>query len=116
MSNRTTGELDKRSYLVLISHLTLPKVASLVAVVLLIKILYNIYLHPLRKIPGPFLAKATELWRTRKYVKGQWHQDILDLHQRYGPVVRISPNEVSFVDKDALEQVYGIGTNTRKVS
>lgn len=39
-----------------------------------------------------------------------WHDDILELHERYGPVVRIAPNEVSFVDKAALVQVYGHST------
>ncbi|KAI5360640.1 putative cytochrome P450 [Septoria linicola] len=77
---------------------------------------YRIWLHPLRKIPGPLLARATELWRTSKYARGNWHDDILDLHRQYGPVVRIAPNEVSFVDKEALVKVYGHSTGTRKTS
>lgn len=88
----------------------------LVAVALATNIVYNAYLHPLRKIPGPFLAGVTELWRTKKYASGNWHQDILDLHREYGPVVRVSPNEVSFVDQAALEQVYGHATGTKKVT
>jgi hypothetical protein len=47
---------------------------------------------------------------------GNWHQDILDLHNQYGPVVRISPNEVSIVNVDALQAVYGHSKGTRKVS
>lgn len=77
---------------------------------------YNYLLHPLRHVPGPFPAKITELWRTRRYMLGNWHQDILDLHNRYGPIVRISPNEVSIVDKNALVSVFGHGKGTRKVS
>lgn len=81
----------------------------------LITIVYRILFHPLHRIPGPFLAKFTELWRTRKYLAGNWHSDILDLHRKYGPVVRISPNEVSFVDKEALAQVYGYTKSAKKV-
>lgn len=77
--------------------------------------IYSIFFHPLRNVPGPFAAKLTELWRTRKYFQGNWHNDILDLHRKYGPVVRIAPNEVAFVDKEALIKVYGHSTGTKKV-
>lgn len=100
----------------LVSSLGWREALLLVAVALATNIVYNAYLHPLRKIPGPFLAGVTELWRTKKYASGSWHQDILDLHREYGPVVRVSPNEVSFVDQAALEQVYGHATGTKKVS
>ncbi|KAK6063712.1 hypothetical protein SCUP234_13293 [Seiridium cupressi] len=74
----------------------------LAAFLYLVNVFYCIYLHPLKNVPGPFPAKFTELWRTRRYVLGGWHQDILDLHRQFGPVVRISPNEVSIVDKEGL--------------
>jgi hypothetical protein len=83
--------------------------------VLLAIVIYRFCLDPLRHIPGPTAARFTELWRTRRYALGGWHQDILDLHDKYGPVVRIAPNEISFVDKDALTQVYGHSTGTKKV-
>ncbi|EKG18598.1 Cytochrome P450 [Macrophomina phaseolina MS6] len=77
-------------------------------------IIYRLFFHPLRKVPGPFLAKFTELWRTGKYFAGDWHDEILKLHRQYGPIVRLSPNEVSFVDKDALVQIYGHGKSNQK--
>jgi len=77
--------------------------------------LYSIFLHPLRRVPGPFLAKFTELWRTSKYFRGNWHSDILELHAKYGPVVRVAPNEVSIVDRHGLTQVYGHAKGTKKV-
>lgn len=83
--------------------------------ILLLVYVYRIFFHPLRHIPGPFPAKFTELWRTSKYAKGNWHQDILDLHRQYGPVVRVSPNEISIVDKIGLTEVFGHGKGTRKV-
>lgn len=77
--------------------------------------LYSIFLHPLRKVPGPRLAKVTELWRTNRYLKGYWHRDILELHRKYGPVVRISPNEVSIVSPELAKTIYSYSGGTQKV-
>jgi hypothetical protein len=77
---------------------------------------YRAYMHPLRKVPGPPLARVTELWRTKKYFQGRWHEDILQLHRQYGPVVRISPNEVSIVSPDLVKTAYSHSKGTVKVS
>jgi len=90
--------------------------ASLIGVAfILIHVAYNTLLHPLRKVPGPLLARATGLWRTVKYFRGTWLDDIVDLHRTYGPVVRIAPNEISFVDEPALKELYGHGKASVKV-
>lgn len=85
------------------------------AILLGLRIVYCIFLHPLRRVPGPFAAKFTQFWRVRKYAQGHWHEDVVNLHRHYGPVVRVSPNEVSFVDQEALVKIYGHQTGTRKV-
>lgn len=103
-------------YYEILSNVGWREAVLLITLALVTNIVYNAYFHPLSRIPGPFLAGVTELWRTTKYASGQWHQDILDLHRKYGPVVRISPNEVSFVDQAALEQVYSHSTGTKKVT
>lgn len=74
------------------------------------------FMHPLRKIPGPTLAKITELWRTGRYFRGKWHEDILECHRKHGPVVRLSPNEVSIVSPDLIKTAFGYSTGTVKVS
>ena len=79
------------------------------------QIAYYIFLHPYSKIPGPFLASFSKLWVTRRYFRGSWHDDVLELHRRYGPVVRITPDQVSFVDRNALKTLYGHGSGTKKV-
>jgi hypothetical protein len=99
----------------LLHHIGLKGAAVILVHIVLAQVIYRFCLDPLRHIPGPPAARFTELWRTRRYALGGWHQDILDLHDKYGPVVRIAPNEISFVDKDALVQVYGHSTGTRKV-
>jgi hypothetical protein len=76
---------------------------------------YYIFLHPYSKIPGPFLASFSKLWINTRQFRGSWHNDILEVHRQYGPVVRIAPDEVSFVDREALKTLYGHGTGTKKV-
>jgi len=68
----------------------------------LLQIIYYLFLHPLHNVPGPFLARFSGMWKHIRYFRSSWHIDTLELHERYGPVARIAPNEVSFVDPRAL--------------
>lgn len=77
-------------------------------------LLYRQYIHPLAGIPGPFLARFTGQWRSWYYFSGQWHDVILDLHNKYGRVVRIAPNELSIVDEKTARLLYGHGTRSEK--
>jgi len=85
-----------------------------VGLLFLASIVYKGFLHPLRKIPGPTLARFTGLWRTYHYAIGDWHVEILRLHDTYGSVVRIAPNEVSVVDGETTKRLYGHGTSAKK--
>jgi hypothetical protein len=66
---------------------------------------YNRYFHPYKDFPGPFWASITPLWyfRAVRYARGQDHQ--LPLHKRYGPFVRISPDQIQIMDPAAIETV-----------
>ncbi|KAH7130957.1 cytochrome P450 [Dactylonectria macrodidyma] len=92
-------------------------VMALLSILLIIAIsVYRIYLHPLSGVPGPFAAKITGLWRTWRYFRMGWHDDVLSLHDTYGPVVRIAPGEVSVVDADAVKRLYSHGSNKKKTA
>ncbi|KAI0860486.1 isotrichodermin C-15 hydroxylase [Xylaria cubensis] len=70
-------------------------------------IIYNIYFHPLRKFPGPFLQRASGLpWALMHSFGVQAHRTER-LHDQYGPVVRIGPNHLSFTDVKAWKDIYG---------
>lgn len=77
---------------------------------------YYCWFHQLSQVPGPSLARFSQAWRNTRYFKGTWLQDVTELHEKYGNVVRIAPNEVSFVDRDALRALYGHGKASQKVS
>lgn len=101
------------------SHFTSPNVLKILCICLifwLVGVIHNVFFHPLRHVPGPKLAKISQAWRNYRYVRGTWHDDVLELHQRYGNIVRIAPKEVSFVDAGALKNLYGHGTKAVKVS
>ncbi|KAI9370115.1 cytochrome P450 [Aspergillus egyptiacus] len=68
---------------------------------------YNVFFHPLRAIPGPMLAGVSRWWLFWLEWKGNPHVEILELHRKYGRIVRIAPNEVSFRDLEASDALYG---------
>ncbi|KAF2117930.1 cytochrome P450 [Lophiotrema nucula] len=68
---------------------------------------YNVFLHPLRSYPGPLLWRAWRWQHTLSTLKGNYPFDSLALHKRYGPVVRVAPDELSYTDSNALKAIYG---------
>ncbi|OCH86875.1 high nitrogen upregulated cytochrome P450 monooxygenase 2 [Obba rivulosa] len=64
-------------------------------------------LHPLAKYPGPPLLKLSRLPLTWVAMQGKEYLFIQKLHERYGDIVRISPNEVSVRDASAIVPMMG---------
>ncbi|EXJ66251.1 uncharacterized protein A1O5_10403 [Cladophialophora psammophila CBS 110553] len=69
-------------------------------------ILYNLFFHPLRRYPGPFLARISWLWSRIRNFHGCKSERIHAAHERYGPIVRIGPNELSFANPAAVRDIY----------
>ncbi|KAH9832147.1 Cytochrome-P450 monooxygenase, partial [Teratosphaeria destructans] len=69
--------------------------------------LYYVWLHPLHRYPGPKLYAAYYFPWGYWYRSGYWHEKVLELHQKYGHVVRVAPNELSYNTPDAWEDIYG---------
>jgi hypothetical protein len=93
-------------------------VAVLIAIVfgmVLLRAFYRLFFHPLAKIPGPRLSRVTRAWLTKQYMSGNWHDICLELHQKYGPIVRIAPDEVSFADAETLKKLYSYSRAAPKV-
>jgi len=68
--------------------------------------IWNIYCHPLHKIPGPKLWIAFPIFRHISLVRGQLEADIKAFHGKYGKVVRFSTEEVSFITAQAWREIY----------
>ncbi|CAG7916981.1 unnamed protein product [Penicillium olsonii] len=69
--------------------------------------IYNVYFHPLSKYPGPKSMAATRIPYMRMVLSGRYPQKTRELHQQYGDVIRIAPDELSFTDGDAWKPIYG---------
>lgn len=79
-------------------------------------VFWRLYLSPIAHIPGPKLAAAT-WWYEFYYdiiLGGQYVFKILELHERYGPIVRINPYEVHIRDPDFFPQLYPTNANKRR--
>ncbi|KAK3983905.1 cytochrome P450 [Cladorrhinum sp. PSN332] len=69
----------------------------------------------LRHIKGPFLASITDLWRFRLQYSGSIQPILLQLHKRYGPIVRIGPNTISVSDPAHINTIFGARGGFTKV-
>lgn len=69
-------------------------------------IVYSLYWAPLSQVPGPTISALTEYWILYK----TWNEERIrlthSLHEKYGPIVRLSPVEVSFADPETIRTIY----------
>ncbi|KAK7980183.1 hypothetical protein PG989_012640 [Apiospora arundinis] len=65
---------------------------------------------PLSGIPGPWYTRFTRVVLKFYILAGREMYYIHDLHQRYGPVVRISPTETAVTDLAAFNQIHRVGS------
>ena len=78
-----------------------------VAITSLVALLfYRAFFDSLSHIPGPLLCRLTSLWTYYHSYIGDECTLINEMHKKYGPVVRIAPNEVCFSDGAALAPIY----------
>lgn len=85
-------------------------------------IVYCHFFHPLRSIPGPFLASISRAWVVFKTMRGDMEHTQRALHKKHGNdyqranagpqqanetgyLVRIAPNEVACSDPEAIKVI-----------
>ncbi|KAF2265381.1 cytochrome P450 [Lojkania enalia] len=81
--------------------------AIVVLVYVLGTFIYRLWFHPLAKYPAPFLNRVTQLPAIVAVLTGRLPMYTKTLHDRYGPIVRLSPNELAFNTVQAWEDIYG---------
>ncbi|PSN69578.1 cytochrome P450 [Corynespora cassiicola Philippines] len=75
---------------------------------------YNLFFHPLAKFPGPKLAAISNLWYAYYWTNGRWALALAKAHEKYGDVVRTSPNELSFATAESYRDIYGHASKGRR--
>lgn len=84
-----------------------PLLVSIAFAALIVFYLARCIASPLWKLPGPFWSRITPLalrWNEFNATRTLY---VHSLHLKYGPVVRIAPNEVSFTSYEAVKEIYG---------
>ncbi|KAL4738822.1 cytochrome P450 [Aspergillus similis] len=76
--------------------------------------IYRLYFHPLARFPGRRLNAISSLPSIYSLLRGRLGLETKQLHDIYGPVVRVSPNELAFNSAQAWEDIYGFKTGGRK--
>lgn len=76
---------------------------------------YRSCFHPYTKCPGPLLARIN--WTYNSYYRSLKEAPLVTqpyLLERYGPVIRITPDTLLFYAVEAFKAIYGPGKNFRK--
>lgn len=56
--------------------------------------IYQRFLSPLAKYPGPFWASLTDVWYAYQSAQVDLHRRLIYLHEKYGEIVRVKPNKL----------------------
>ncbi|RMZ82702.1 hypothetical protein DV738_g1466, partial [Chaetothyriales sp. CBS 135597] len=78
----------------------------------------RLYFHPLKNVPGPKIAAITRAYEFYYdcILIGKFHFKLNELHDQYGPIVRINPEEVHIRDPEFFDQVYNVTNRFSKDS
>ncbi|KAH9998260.1 hypothetical protein BJV77DRAFT_742201 [Russula vinacea] len=74
----------------------------------LVRVIYNVFFHPLSRFPGPRGAACTRWWLAYKELGRGVSLSTLraELHQKYGDIIRIAPNELHFSRPTVYNEIY----------
>lgn len=78
-------------------------------------VIYRLWFDPLRKYPGPTLARFSRIPYVYHTVKGDMVTWGHQLHNQYGDVVRVAPDELSY-NNDAWKDIYGHAKQGQKTT
>ncbi|KAB8242340.1 cytochrome P450 [Aspergillus flavus] len=78
------------------------------------RIYSNRFRHPLSHYPGPFFWTISRLPYAVTYAQGTLHRRVRQLHDVYGDVVRVAPDELSYRTEQAWKDIHGYSRNFPK--
>ncbi|PVU87380.1 hypothetical protein BB559_006070 [Furculomyces boomerangus] len=69
------------------------------------KLVYQAFFNPLNVIPGPWWVRFTSIPYIISLLRGNIVEFMSDLHEKFGPVVRVNPNEVSITCGSDIKRI-----------
>ncbi|KAH8690113.1 sterigmatocystin biosynthesis P450 monooxygenase [Talaromyces proteolyticus] len=85
-------------------------VTSAIIYIWIVQFLYNGLTSSLRRVPGPWYTKFTRLPLKLTIITGERVNYVHQLHLKYGPVVRISPDEVAVSSYAEVREIHRAGS------
>ncbi|KAH6982611.1 cytochrome P450 [Ilyonectria destructans] len=83
-------------------------VLGAIAAWILVSLVRNVFASGVRDLPGPLLAKFTNLYRLFDVSKGYNHVSLVKLHESCGDNVRFGPRVVSVRNPKDVNKIYGL--------
>ena len=81
---------------------------ALYLVYLTILTFYDVYFGPLSKFPGPRFWAVSKVPRILAMINGDDGKTFAEIHERYGPIVRTGPRQLSFATgAQTWRDIYG---------
>ncbi|OJJ45140.1 hypothetical protein ASPZODRAFT_18049 [Penicilliopsis zonata CBS 506.65] len=80
-------------------------VRPVATILLFSRAIYNVFFHPLSRFPGPVFNAISSLPYCYHVLKGSQVYDMVRLHETYGDIVRIAPNQLYFSHPDAWQDI-----------
>lgn len=89
-------------------HQQLYFAGAIASTILVVYVVYNLYLHPLASLPGPFISRSG-LWsyRINRAIRRDASFEYDKLHETYGDYVRMGRNQVMTTDPSTVPLLYG---------
>jgi hypothetical protein len=75
---------------------------------LALRLVRNKFHNKLNQYPGHWLAGYTDWWRFYDNLTRKTEKTHVELHRKYGDVVRLGPNVLSIADPRAIKIIYGL--------
>ncbi|KAJ1657161.1 hypothetical protein IWQ61_003385 [Dispira simplex] len=69
-------------------------------------VVYQLWFNPLARLPGPFINKIIPAQLLPPFRNGELFMQLQELHDLYGPMVRLGPNTISIIDYKTIQEVY----------
>ena len=76
-------------------------------IALVLRLIYNLYFHPLASYKGPAYLAASDIALAILQLRGTSQYNLKAAHDKYGEVVRIAPGTLSFIHPSAWNDIYG---------
>jgi cytochrome P450 len=100
--------------MIVATFFNVPLMAGLLIIAVTVFVSVTALRSPLRRIPGPWYTHFTHLVLKWHILAGNRVHYVHSLHQRYGPIVRVSPEEVAVSDLEAFSKIHKIGSGFLK--